>query len=271
MWRLRRSVYVKAAIIVLLFVGVALSERSYETHARKAVPPQIAFFSTQVIRASDFGLHAATASFMWLDFIQHVGQPGAGRGAVTILRAVTDLDPHFSYPYAFGVLVLPALDPVTGRADALEIGTKALALGIIDWRIPFYLAADFHDAHDTPNALKYFAIAANTPGIPDAVRTSALSYGTQKDNRARTKIVWQSIYDSSNDEVVMERAKAHLVHIGILETLDSAVALYKKQHGRFPKDLQALVDAKILQRLPEDPLGFTYSIEPGGVLQPKLK
>ncbi|MBM3261469.1 hypothetical protein FJY93_03550 [Candidatus Kaiserbacteria bacterium] len=260
----------KVGVAVLLLCAVALAQWGYDASKPPEVFTPLVVFPVPVLRSAGLGLDSALASLIWLNAIQQIGEVyGSYEGLIGDIRTINALDPQFAYPYAFAELVIPSLDP-SKLSDAIAIGQRGVE-HTADWRIPFYLASTYVvHLDDRENALKYFGIAARTPGIPSRIQATALNYGTQKDKRAQTKAIWESLYESSDDELLREQAYTNLVHIGILEMLEEGIRRYKASKGKNPKEVQDLVRAGLIREVPQDPLGFVYTIADDGTLVPSL-
>lgn len=260
----------RTGVIVVLFLGIALTQYGYDARKPPAGFAPLVVFPPAVLRSADLGLDSAVASLIWLNAIQEIGTiDGSYEGLVGDIETINALDPRFAYPYAFAELVIPWLDP-SKTLDAIAIGARGVER-VRDWRIPFYLASAYAiHLNDRENAVKYFDIAAHTPGIPKAIQGTALNFGTQKDKRAQTRAIWTSIYESTDDEILKSQAQANIAHIEILDVLERAVLLYKKEKGIYPKQMEDMVNAGILKEIPQDPLGFTYTLDEDGTLASHL-
>lgn len=218
----------------------------------------------EIVRATDLGLHNAAADFEWLAAIQYFGGAESENYEKLddYLTLSTNLDPKFAYPYAFGALILPTIK----EADAgIALGQKGVENGVRDYRIPYYTATTYHfNKNDYRNAAKYFDIAANSPDVPEGIKKVASKYGSNPDKRAQTKQIWAGIYESTNDEVVQERAKKYIVHFEIMDFLDQASSQYFKVYNKHPLEANDLVIGNILREIPSDPFGFQYIFDEDG-------
>ncbi|MBI2065286.1 MAG: hypothetical protein HYT62_04510 [Candidatus Yanofskybacteria bacterium] len=251
-------------ILSVLILGVIASQYFFDLIRPKysEVPPIL--LPVQAVKLSDLGLHSAVSGFIWVQAIQNIFTPGTKHQLLLpdYLNLVVDLDPRFSYPYAFGTLVLPDLNFVD---EAIKIGERGLREADSDWRIPYYLATTYHIfKHDRINAIKYFDIASRMTDAPDSVKRVAINYGTAPDIRQQTKQIWFSIFETSNDELVRERAKLYILHYEYMEILEKAAGIYKQKFGSYPENLDKLITARILKEIPKDPFGFEYTIDSRG-------
>ncbi len=251
------------SLIILLSIAV-VTQVIYdgEKSRRPKLSPYV--LPTEVVKAADLGLHNTASDLIWLSAIQYFGdwQTDKYQKIDDYILLANELDPKFSYPYAFGVLILPSVNMTD---QALEIGQRGLENIDDDWRIPYYMATTYHiSKNDQENALKYFDISANTPGASDNIKLIAITYGSNANMRLKSKAVWQGIFDNSKDEVVKEKAYNHVLHYEILDFLEKAAEKYKEKFGNYPSDLEQLVSENILVELPIDPLGFELAITTGG-------
>lgn len=257
-------------ILLVLFAGIIFSQRFFDTARAKESKASPYVPSSDVIKAIDLGLHSAASSFYWLASIQYIGdwQTDNYVKMDQYLELATNLDPKFSHPYAYGVLVLPSLDKL---GQAIKLGEKGVAEADKDWEIPYYMATDYHMfKSDSKNAAKYFDLAAKTPGAPDNIAWVAANYGSRPDLRAQTISIWQGIADGSNDPEIKKRAEIYIYHFELMNFLEEAAVQYKTAYGVYPDPIEKLVEGKILKEIPQDPLGYKYYIESDGRARIKL-
>lgn len=117
---------------------------------------------------ADLGLDSAVADIYWLKTIQYYGEKQEKYDLLDdYLAMVTEFDPQFTEAYAFGVINLPSM----GYAKAgISLGEKALRNGVSDWRIPFYLAANYYINGNKERALYYFDLASKSENVPNNIK-----------------------------------------------------------------------------------------------------
>jgi len=256
-------------IFILLLTLLVVTQLFYDQNKAKAKYSEPFVMSSKLVRHIDIGLHNAASDLFWLEAIQYFGGWNSKNNEKLgdYLDASIELDPKFSYPYAFGVLILPSLEK---RDKAIEIGKRGTELNLPDWRIPYYLATIYYiDLNDQTNAAIYFDKAARTKDAPENIARVAAQFGAKSTKRSQTITIWQGIYENTKDEVVKERAKNYIIHLKILDYLDQAVQAYKDRFGLIPKDLNELVQKKIIAGLPIDPFGFTFTVNEEGTVSLK--
>ncbi len=251
-----------------LFVCLIATQYTYESYAAHRGVLPLSNLPAPVLKVTDLGLNSAVASLLWLNVVQNVVLYfGASSATISSdINAVTQLDPKFSYPYAFAVLMIPGFDRSQTQA-AIDIATRGVDEHLTDWRIPYYLGFTyFFYLKDNANAIKYMHITAETPGVPAGIKVTALNYGLSKTMHEQTRQFWQSIHDSATDDVVRQNAQDNLDHMDIVEGLQAALELYKRIHGAYPKAIGDLVTSGILTSIPEDPFGITFATDGEGHL-----
>jgi hypothetical protein len=251
-------------IFILMLSAIVILQVFSDREKARAIYTEPIVLKSETIRITDLGLHNAAADLLWLASIQYFGG-GESRTMSKLseyLFTATELDSQFSYPYAFGVLILPSVEKMD---EALVLGQKGVDLKLADWRIPYYMATIyFINKEDNKEAAKYFDIAANTKDAPDNITQIAARFGANSNRRSQTIQIWQGIYENSDDEVVKERAKKYIIHYSILDALDQAVQIYKDKYNKLPTDISELLKIKVINQVPIDPFGFEYIIREDG-------
>lgn len=245
--------------MLLAIIAATQYYSDLEKKERPLVPPTI--ISARAIKIGDLGLHSAAASAMWVYTIQKATENS--EKLPELIRNVTAIDPKFSYPYAFAVLVLP---DITNLPDeAIKIGEDGIKNADKDWRIPYYLATTYHiNLKNREKAAFYFELASRTPGAPLTIQSMPARYGKYTDTREQTKQIWTSIYESSNDAVVKGRALNFIKQLDFLDVLEKGVSIYRQRYGKYPSNLDDLVRVRILKEIPKSPIGLEFYINQAG-------
>jgi hypothetical protein len=265
---MKRKILIISGTIVSL-VAVFIFQYYYDQEARsfaakKDQQPLVVNEST--LKDFNFGLQAFLADCFWLQAIQYYGGWRNDQNFEKLtdyLNLTTELDPHFSYPYAFAALILPT----EGQEAGYTIAEKGVERKLKDWHIPYYLAmAEFLYRKDKTAAARYFDLAATTEGAPASTQYVSAAFGSRPDNRQTVIAIWQTIYETSTDEIAKGRAEKYLIHFEIMNLLDQTSIEYKKRFGAFPKAPEDLVKVNILKALPTDPFGFEFKFGEDGVV-----
>lgn len=260
----------KACFLLLLFGMVVVLQLEYDATRftlRASLPGT---FTPSIVRMIDMGFHPIVASFLWagtmpeiLNLFSH-----GNTQYLADLAFLNTVDPKLGYPYAFSVLTLPIVPSSTYAAalgDSFAIGEKGLANADPDWRIPYYMAINYYLAlRDFGHATQYFNLAAEMPGVPDYAARFALNFGINQKERDRVRGIWETVYKSTNDPDMKERAAAYVERLNDFDYLEAAAKAYKTRYGSYPSSLDEFVAKGIIPAVPQDPFGFTFVINPDG-------
>ena len=253
----------------LLFVGaliaagwsIAYLDRTIAAAQNRTVVNQIAPVepaSPTALRVASQGFTRAAADITWLTTIQYFGggNPNERYSALApLIRTVVTLDPDFEYPYLFGGIVLPWQNDTAAALQLLDEGQERFPRSAL---LPYYAGAIARlQLHDNQRAAAYFKRAALLPDAPPAAALLAGVSLTESDNRAVALAWWQSVAESSDNELVRERAIAWRDHLTMLLELER-LARQETAAGRPVKDLNDLVSRGLITSLPTSPLGLSW-------------
>ena len=259
-------------IMVIVLLGMVVGLQYGYDRTKIILPPGTTTgTSPELVRIVDFGFHSTVGSFLWIETLPEFLDVffNGHTEYLTDLNFLNTVDPKLSYPYAFTVLTLPVASKELPNAEAiaLAVGRKGIANADPDWRIPYYMGADyFLDLKDEKDALYYYNIAAQTPGIPSYAKIFAENFGAIPDERQQAEAFWETIAASTNDPSTKARAEAYVYHYQIFDYLQAAVNQYKKSYGTYPKTFDQVIAKGIIPGVPRDPFGFTFLIESGGLV-----
>jgi hypothetical protein len=224
--------------------------------------------SGATLRRLSFGYDRVAADIMWIKGLQYYGKQRLARAPMPRLpeyiETTVALDPHFIAPYIFGGLVL-AQD--MGEPEmAIDLLLRGIAANPRSWALPFELGFLLYLDLDQPRrAGKYFQLAATREGCPEmAQRFAAWAYA-KGGSRADVRKVCEEIVRLSEDPNMARFAAQALGRIQIeedLETLDAGVRVFRDREGRWPSDLETLVNSGDVETIPCEPEGGFYLYRP---------
>ncbi len=266
---MKTDIAFKSIVVAALFAAVIFFQYGYDATAvataAGTAPVQL---SPGFVRTVDMGFNAPIASFAWIGTMPDIidlflnGKTEYFSG----LDFVTGVDPKLSYPYAFSVITVPAVASYPNAVQtANAIGARGLAAADPDWRIPFYMATNyFLYLKDKEDALRYYDIAARTPGIPPVSQRFAINFSIGFGTRAQMENLWKTIRDTTNDPSMKQRAQAYIDRFDALDYLEAAAKQYKTEYGAFPKTPNDLVAKHIIPQIPQDPFGYAFIFNADG-------
>ena len=263
-------VTVFAAVAVTLsalasWSGSRLDRHLDSDHARADLiylPP------TQFLRAVSLGYQQALADLLWFRAISYFGRHYRSDRIYPWLalmcNAVTDLDPRAEYVYRFGGVILP------WEADRIDDGMALLEKGARNvpesWRLHYMLGFSYYFfKDDLAAASRSLRKASFLPGAPEfvthlAVIVDAAHQGPDSAVDFLTELEDRDV-NGEMREVIRQRIR-ELALSQEIDSLEAAAQRFQDSAHRPPADLGELVAAGLLARIPEEPFGGRYVLDP---------
>jgi tetratricopeptide (TPR) repeat protein len=223
--------------------------------------------SGDAARVTALGHRTLLSDLYWLSTVQYVGDRNADKRGydklLPLLDLVTDLDPRHGYAYQAGGIVLSAV----GRLDESDrILEKGVERGPPYWTFPFYLSFNqWFYRGDYEKGAHWARIAARTPGASPNISHLALSLSAKSGSPEVALEMLTALKATVKDELTAARLDEQM-KLAVLErdaqALERAVERFREARGRDPVDLEELVRAGLVSRIPKDPFGGVYRWDP---------
>ena len=263
-----RAIMLGLAAALLLLASIGLRWESAQRHdgvADARVQLQL-LPSGEFVKPMVLGYHHVAADLLWLNIVQVLGEREVRHAddewLYHALNVVTTLDPHYTYAYDVGGVVLAEL---AGRVDwSNALLEKGMAANPGAWRLPFQLGfnAFFHQ-QDYVRAADDMAIAARLPGRPAYVPELAARLYVEGQQPALA-LDFLDVMERQTDDVQvlaqLERRKAEVIVERDLTLLEEAVQRYTARMGQRPQTFETLIQAGDLAALPVEPFGGAYRL-----------
>lgn len=235
-----------------------------------------------VARALAFGFRPILADLTLLEAIQVLPQrhPDMApqisrqmdRRLARLLEYSVDVDPKFSGAYRFAGAALPHEDmggtKVWGVLDAMRILEKGVRERPDDWNMGFLLGfLQSYYLHDFPAAARNFSLAARQKGAPAYLGLLATRLAAQSGELELATSLAEAMLAQANEEATRKewQDRVDALHVERdLQAIEAAARRYQQARGAWPQSVQALVAAGFLSRLPREPHGGRYLIDPDG-------
>jgi len=206
----------------------------------------------------------------WLEAVQVAGSRKMLRGdydrLVELLETVLGFDPRFLVPYLFGGILLgESPDHAPAALSILARGEKVFPG---EWRIPFHAGyIRYFTLGDPVGGGMATLRASRVPGSPAYLPLLASRMLTEG-NRPETALEFlRELISQEKDprrlEILEERVRQVMTERD-LQAIERAIAEHRARTGALPGRLSDLVSAGLLPRVPADPYGGAYVLEPGG-------
>ena len=260
-WKLVLVTALIGIVVGIYGLSVALNYARYTGD----IEEELTYFpSGRFLKIASLGYRTLASDLLWLKGIQYYGEHRRSDKyyplAEHIFATITDLDPQFVGAYRFGAFVLA--QDMGQPAAGVQLLKKGMASNPGNWQLPFDLGfLYFTSADDNAKAGHYFKMASRFDDSPEiARRFSAFAY--RRAGRTNLSLsLWEEIYRSSSNSVMKESALYSINSIRLEQVRDMLTELVEQFHsrtGRFPTELQELVDTGVMDMVPDDPFGGTY-------------
>jgi len=160
------------------------------------------------------GYDQLLADFAWLAFIQVIGESRVRTNQDILiindyLDLITKLDPSFIQPYWFAAFTLGGDYHRPWMAQRLI--DRGLAAHQENWYLPYIAGINqYLFAHKEVEAAKYYRMAAKFPDAPPWLMRQAEILEAKIPSLVKEVNTWDTIYRTSNDPLVKERAEQKL-------------------------------------------------------------
>ena len=229
--------------------------------------------SPAALRRIVLSFDALAADVYWIRALQHYGGDRLSRDGreryrllYPLLDLTTSLDPYFTIAYRFGAIFLSEGYPGgPGRPDlAVALLKKGIATQPDNWRYYHDIAfVHYWQFHDTKTAAEWFRLARQQPGAPAWLEPVAASMLIEGGDRQSARVILQQIL-TSPEPWLQQMARRALLQLEALDFLDRArpaIARNPPPPGT-PYSWQWLLHRGVVSRIPEDPTGVPFEIDP---------
>ncbi|MDD2916903.1 MAG: hypothetical protein PHH70_03625 [Candidatus Gracilibacteria bacterium] len=230
-------------LLVLISIGVFVYDSgvNYVQHVdiRRSFVNHPEFIPTsEIANLSSGGFQNIIADSYWLSTIQYIGSNALGseyKGYLySMINLITDMNPHFVFPYEIGELLLPSYneryeqlskDEIQKNTDqAIKLGMKGIVKNCDpqkvekaknefnlsklwtdesyknackDPMIPYYLAYIYYwNLHDGAKSSEYYRLASTNTDAPTGARTMAAIMQGKSGDREKAIIMLLSLAES---------------------------------------------------------------------------
>jgi hypothetical protein len=209
----RRTVLPAIVFVVVLAGAVAATQHVKRFTYRPYLYDNLYLPSGKFMEQVSLGYNQITADIIWFQAIQYYGGYRKGEHDLAyfegLIQLVTDLDPHFVFPYRFGALVL------SQDMESLDRGISVLRKGMhhnpTNWELPFAIGfLYFVDAGNADMAARYFDLAARMPDAPDLARRFAAFVYLRAGHDEMSIQMWEVLKETTDEPYMRELADRYL-------------------------------------------------------------
>lgn len=230
------------AAIVLLCGSLAVPALSdVLARGRVSLPADHADSELEVegkrLKGFTLGFEGLLADWYWINSLQYIGSKILDRDVniddlrefeprllYPYLDNATDLDPKFLAPYAYGAIVLPAIDPEMAK----NLSEKAIANNPDEWILYHYLGYIHWRLKEFDAAAEVYARGARVQGAPDFMKLMEPLMRGQGGSRATAREMYGQLLSLPENDPIRKTAEIRLLQLNALDELDTINAALKK-------------------------------------------
>ncbi|MBE7515911.1 MAG: hypothetical protein HS105_04760 [Chloracidobacterium sp.] len=222
-------------------------------------------FDVSHLKGFALGFEGLIADWYWMRALQYIGGKLVEKQDEDIdlgdlrslnprllypyLDAATTLDPHFIAPYAYGAIVLPAIDP----DKAIAIAEKGIANNPDQWRLYQHLGYIYWRLKRYDDAAATYEKGSEVAGAAPFMKLMAASMKTEGASRATARVIYTQMLADAADEQTRITAQRRLDQLDALDDTDAmnnALAEYKQRTGHCVTDLREINASLMNVQLP---------------------
>jgi tetratricopeptide (TPR) repeat protein len=272
----KHSRYLWVALVVLVVSATGTQVVLEGKLQRPPTMPGVHWIqSPGLMRRLAVGFNAIWADIYWIRAVQYYGDTKLSLDGkknydqlYPLLDITTSLDPNFNIAYRFGSILLSEGYPNgPGQTDqAITLLQKGIREMPGKWQ--YYHDAGFVEywwRRDPQAAADWFLKGSKLEGAPNWLEPLAASVLAEYGAREASREMWLRLNRTAEHQWIREAAQRGLLQLDAeahIEILEELVQKFFDMNGRFPASWDELTRAKMLRRVPVDPSGYVYVLDP---------
>ncbi len=187
-----------------------------------------------------------------------------------LLNITTTLDPNLLVAYRFGATFLSQRQPSgAGRPDlAVELIQRGIKANPEYWRLYQDLGFVYYfDLKDYRKASEAFLEGSRKPEAQVWMKVMAAKIAEEGESFSTSVFLWRDLYENTKDPLLKNNALTHLQLLQVqldCAQLNQLAGAYEKRTGKRLTQMNQLLQAGILRKIPQDPAGYPYVIADEG-------
>lgn len=174
-----------------------------------------------------------------------------------LLDNATDLDPHFIAAYAYGAMLLPAIDP----AQAIDLLNRGISRNPDSWRLYQHLGYIYWKTGDFEKASEQYEKGSEIAGAEPFMKLMAASMKTEGGSRSTARSIYTEMLSGSDDEAIRITAQRKLEQLSWFDQRDainSVLAEFMAVNGRCANSFSEIAPSLMAAKLPD---GVAFTID----------
>jgi hypothetical protein len=202
---------------ILAFSGLVLSTLWVQKYRyRPTLHEKLYLPSGKLVKEMSLGYREVTADIIWLSAVQYYGDFRKGNHDLKYFRGlidiVTELDPHFTFAYLFGALVMS--EDVGSFDEGMEILKDGMTKNPKSWQLPFEVGfLNFVNGGNNALAARYFELASKMPDAPEFTERFAAFVYSKAGNTESSIRMWEEYKEHTDSPFLKELAERYIQKI----------------------------------------------------------
>jgi tetratricopeptide (TPR) repeat protein len=172
--------------------------------------------SGKLVEQTSLGYRELAADLIWFQAVQYFGGYAKNQHSLAyfngLIDIVTDLDPHFEFPYVFGAVVMS--QDMGDFPRGVEILKKGMRANPEAWEFPFEIGFLYYITRgDTDSAAHYFELSSRMPGGGDRARRFAAFLYSQAGHKETSIRMWEELAETSDQPFMRDMARRYIEQI----------------------------------------------------------
>ena len=169
--------------------------------------------SGKFVEQTSLGYRELAADWTWFQAVQYYGGYALQQHDLAyfngLIDIVTDLDPHFQFPYIFGAVVMS--QDMGDLERGVEILKKGMRANPTDWNYPFEIGFLYYVvAQDANRAARYFELASRLPESGEMPARFAAFMHSKAGHEQTSIRMWEEIARESDQPYLRDMAKRYI-------------------------------------------------------------
>ncbi len=199
-------------IVLVAALGVATS-RVQAYRSRPYLYTNLYLPSGKFVEQTSLGYRELAADCIWFQAVQYYGGYALQQHDLAyfngLIDIVTDLDPHFQFPYIFGAVVMS--QDMGDLERGVEVLKKGMRANPADWNYPFEIGFLYYlVAKDASRAARYFELSSRLPGSGEMPARFAAFMHSRAGHEETSIRMWEEIARESDQPYMRDMAKRYI-------------------------------------------------------------
>jgi tetratricopeptide (TPR) repeat protein len=201
---------------LVLAALVVATARVQEYRVRPYLYANLYLPSGKLVEQTSMGYRELAADLIWFQAVQYFGGYAKSQHSLAyfngLIDIVTDLDPHFQFPYVFGAVVMS--QDMGNFERGVEILKKGMRANPEVWEFPFEIGFLYYITRaDAISAAHYFDLSSRMPGGGDRARRFAAFVYSKAGHEETSIRMWEELANTSEQPYMRELARRYIEQI----------------------------------------------------------